>query len=75
MPETPLVGEEPTHVRSSGGKFIPGLTPLKSMELCHGFTGSAEPAWQRLARCAQPERAGKEGLIYRLDRTSPAVQV
>lgn len=41
MPEMPLSGEEPAHVSSSGAKLIPGVTPLKSVELCHGFVGSA----------------------------------
>jgi len=41
MPEMPLSGEKPIYVNSSGAKFIPGITPPKSMELCHGFIGSA----------------------------------
>lgn len=41
MPEMPLSGEEPTHVSNSGARFIPGITPLKSVELCHGFIGPA----------------------------------
>lgn len=41
MPGMTLWGEEPRHVSNSGAKFIPGVTPPKSMELCHGFAGSA----------------------------------